>query len=103
MLDLIMEEQPIPRDDQWPWSTVLWPFPFTRATRIGSVRISYGVREHCTQCGETIFVDKIACVVTVEHGSRWLTLHFHRACYVAWERMEHARSPGGRTEWASDV
>ena len=90
-VERMMEEQPMPRDDRWPWSTVLWPFPCTRATTIGSVRVSYGIREYCTQCGEMIFADKIACVVTVEHGRRWLTLHFHRACYVAWERM--ARHP----------
>jgi hypothetical protein len=41
-----------------------------------------------------IFVDKIACVVTIEHGQKWLTLHFHRACYVAWERMERDPPPG---------
>jgi hypothetical protein len=35
-----------------------------------------------------IFADSTACVVTRELGQKWLKLHFHRACYVAWERME---------------
>jgi hypothetical protein len=93
-----MEEQPVPRNDQWPWSTALWGIPKMDARNFGSVRVVYGIRECCTQCGEMIFADKVACVVTVEHGQKWLRLHFHRACYLAWERTEHnpPAAPPGR-------
>jgi hypothetical protein len=86
-----MDEQPFPRNDQWPWSAVFWNVRRTDARRFRSVRVAHGIRECCTQCGEMIFADKAACVVTVEHGQKWLRLHFHRACYLAWERTERRK------------
>jgi hypothetical protein len=65
-------------------------FPRHPGFRFGTVRVSRGAREYCTLCGEMIFTDKVACVVAVSVGQRWLSLHFHRACYVAWERIEQA-------------
>jgi hypothetical protein len=87
-----MEDQPVPQNDQWPWSTAFWGIGRIGARRFGSVRVARGIRECCTQCGEMIFADKVACVVTVEHGPKLLRLHFHGACYVAWERMEQSPS-----------
>jgi hypothetical protein len=86
-----MEEQPVPRDDRWPWSAAFWGFRLSGATRFVSVRILDGIRDWCAQCGQTILAEKIACVVTLKRGERYKRLHFHRACYSAWERME--RSP----------
>jgi len=83
-----MDEQPVPRDDRWPWVTPLWSFQRSRAKTFGAVPVVHGVREYCVQCGEMIFADSIACVVTLEHGRQLLRLHFHGACYAEWERTE---------------
>jgi hypothetical protein len=88
-----MEEQPVPHDDPWHWSTVLWRIRRNHATAPPTVRVSHGIREYCTQCGEMIFADKIACVATIQHGQKWLRLHFHQSCYVVWERMEYRPRP----------
>jgi hypothetical protein len=87
--EVTMEEQPVPRNDEWPWSAAFWNFRQLSGSRFGSVHITYGNRDCCTQCGEMIFADKIACVVTIKHGQKWLKLHFHLACYVVWERLEY--------------
>jgi hypothetical protein len=86
-----MQEQPVPRDDQWPWSVPLWRFRLSGAIRPISVHVVEGVHETCSQRGQTICADKIACVITLKRGLRSQRMHFHSACYVAWERME--RSP----------
>jgi hypothetical protein len=35
-----------------------------------------------------ILEHELACVVVVCAGAKWVRLHFHRHCYVAWERIE---------------
>lgn len=83
-----MDEQPVPRDDQAPLSPAFWGFRFSGGRTFGSVRVAIGNREWCTQCGEMIFADSMPCVVTREFEQKSLRLHFHRACYMVWERME---------------
>jgi hypothetical protein len=79
-----MHEQPLPAANQWPWNA-----NFKRKTdsgpTVGSLSVLEGVREGCTQCGDLIAPDKIAYVLNLRLGQKWLKLHFHPACYDAWE------------------
>jgi hypothetical protein len=34
-----MEDQPVPRDDRWPWTTAIWTLRFHRAKAFVSVRV----------------------------------------------------------------
>ena len=99
-----MDDQPIPGEIGWPKSPALWGLWCNGGRTFASVRIVNGVRECCPQCGERISADKLACVVTMEQGGKWLTLHFHRACYVAWERMEQSstEAPADKVVTLSD-
>jgi hypothetical protein len=54
--------------------------------RFASTDLRKGIREYCTQCGEMIFADKTACVVSLPASGKWLTLYFHHTCYFTWEQ-----------------
>jgi hypothetical protein len=91
-----MNEQPFPDECEWPWNAPLWSRSRQTSAIFGSLRVVEGVREYCTQCGEMIFARNIACLVVVRSGGKWLSLHFHRACYVAWEQAAAASAEVGR-------
>ena len=92
-MSTVMDEQPLPADDQWPWNAALWRGQRAGPT-FGSIHIMEGVREYCTQCAEMIFPQQIACLVNLRVGRKWLRLHFHGACYVAWEQGRSCTAPG---------
>ena len=84
----MMDEQPFRGEITWPKSPALWGLWCDGGRTFASVRMVHDVSECCTQCGEMTFASEMTCLVTMEHGGKWLTLHFHRACYGAWEKME---------------
>ena len=81
-----MDEQPVRGEVTWPRPPAHWGVWRNDGRTFASVRMVHGAGESCTQCGETTFASEIAYLVTLEHGGKWLTQLFHRACYVAWER-----------------
>jgi hypothetical protein len=84
----VMDEQPVRGEIPWPRPPVLWGLWRNDGKTFASVRMVHGAGECCTQCGETTFANEIAYLVTLEQSGKWLTLLFHRACYVAWEKSE---------------
>jgi hypothetical protein len=83
-----MNEQPIPSDGAWPWNTPLWRHHKRPPVIFGSLRVVGGVCEYCPQCGEMTSAHELACVVVVCAGDKWVRLHFHRNCFVAWQQIE---------------
>ena len=45
-----------------------------------------------------VFARDIACRVVIQAGGKWLRLHFHRTCYVAWEQADSVASERGRSD-----
>jgi hypothetical protein len=88
-----MNEQSVPRVERGPWSVAPWGIWLDGAQVFASVRIAHGISACCTQCGEMIVFERMACVATLQQGEKWLTLHFHRPCYLVWERIECGSAP----------
>jgi hypothetical protein len=84
----LVNEQPKPSDGAWSWNAPLWKHCKRPPVIFGSLRVSRGVCEYCPQCGEMIFAQELACAVIVCASGKWVRLHFHKHCYVAWERIE---------------
>jgi hypothetical protein len=96
-----MNEQPIPNEREWPWNAPLWSRNGRLPAIFGSLRIVEGVREYCTQCGEMIFARNVAYLLVVRVGGKWLRLHFHGTCYVAWEQADAASAEVARPDFAT--
>jgi len=81
-----MEEQPIPKDTDWPWNSVTSRHRALDSEGSVGLRVLEGVREYCSWCGEMIFRCEPGCQVQLQGAAGWQIIYLHPHCYVCWEQ-----------------